>query len=111
MSKTKSEVIDNQNEQQEANPLLAILQADETIAATVGEAYFWKRQLPLPAVYVQGTERVITATAKAGDISGLTSAVAAALTKNGRTAYTSPIYGDEYVTGGVWQVIDTQLKP
>lgn len=111
MSKTKNEVINNQNEQQEENPLLEILQADEAIAATVGEAYFWRRRLTVPAVYVQGTERVITATAKAADISGLTSAVVAALTNNGRTAYTSPIYGDEDVTDCVWQVIDTQLKP
>lgn len=106
MSNTKNTV----NDSQQQNPLLTILQADKAVAnaATVGENHFWRKELPLPAVYVQGTERVITATDKAADIDSLTQAVVAALTKNGRTAQVSPVYGDVAVTRLVWQVIDTK---
>lgn len=111
MSNTKNTAIDDQSERREQqNPLLGILQTDKAVAsaATVGESHFWRKELPLPAVYVQGTERAITATDKAEDIDSLTKAVVAALTKNGRTAQVSPVYGDVAVTRLVWQVIDTQ---
>lgn len=105
MSKTKDQVINEQNAQQPT--VESLLQGDKTLtdkAAVVSGMFFNGNATP-PVVYVQDNDRVVVVAPDNDAISELCETVTAILSANGYTVNTSGIYGSEAATGKVWQVI------